>query len=295
MRIYIDDLALNCYDDLEKSLGFYMDTIQPRDFNTIEHNTIETYTKYSEDLFGEIYFYNHIPTSIKDMFPILINYDVNGTWYTMEKVHGLSATNLYLAELLTETNLENIMLSIQRIQTVTLPDTEQSCNINIYDNYSRKLKKRLNSYDYSVFPNFEKVIHHICEFLQAYEETHQGKCTVVHGDPVLTNILINEFDKIKFIDMRGTCGMSYTLCGDWLYDWAKLYQSLLGYDSILMDKVVSMSYKLKMIQCFETLFVKLFSQKDLDNVKMITNSLLLSLIPLHNNDKCILYYNLISF
>ena len=27
--VYIDDLALNCFDDMEKDLGFYMDTIKP--------------------------------------------------------------------------------------------------------------------------------------------------------------------------------------------------------------------------------------------------------------------------
>ena len=35
-HVYIDDLAVNCYDDLEKELGFYTDNISPRDFNEIK-------------------------------------------------------------------------------------------------------------------------------------------------------------------------------------------------------------------------------------------------------------------
>ena len=36
--------------------------------------------------------------------------------------------------------------------------------------------------------------------------------------------------------MRGSLGKLLTLCGDKLYDLAKIYQSLLGYDFILLDK-----------------------------------------------------------
>ena len=45
---------------------------------------------------------------------------------------------------------------------------------------------------------------------------------------------------------------------------------------------------------FEETFINWFSKNDLYNLKMITNSLLFTLIPLHNNDKCLKYYNLIK-
>jgi len=78
--VYIDDLALNCYDNLEKELGYYMDKIDPRSFNTLELNTLQTYKKISKDLSGEIYYYKNIPNSIKDLFPIFIDYDINNKW-----------------------------------------------------------------------------------------------------------------------------------------------------------------------------------------------------------------------
>lgn len=43
--VYIDDLALNCYDNIEKALGFYMNKVSPRDFNSISTKSIEIYVK----------------------------------------------------------------------------------------------------------------------------------------------------------------------------------------------------------------------------------------------------------
>ena len=130
--------------------------------------------------------------------------------------------------------------------------------------------------------------------LVEYEKKDLGKKTIIHGDAVGTNIIINEYGKIKFIDMRGKNGTENSIYGDWLYDWAKLYQSLIGYDKILLDKMIRIEYEKKMINCFEKYFAEMFSAEDLENVKLITKSLLFSLIPLHDNDKCKNYYALMS-
>ena len=45
---------------------------------------------------------------------------------------------------------------------------------------------------------------------------------------------------------------------------------------------------------FKEYFIKLYSEEDFKNLKWITKSLLFSLIPLHNNEKCLDYYNLIK-
>ena len=55
--------------------------------------------------------------------------------------------------------------------------------------------------------------------------------------------VINTYEKIKFIDMRGTLNGILSIYGDWLYDWAKLYQSLIGYDIILNNKTISNNYQ----------------------------------------------------
>jgi capsule biosynthesis phosphatase len=292
--VYIDDLALNCYDNLEKELGFYLDNIMPRDFNKLETNSIETYKKISNNLSGEIYYYQNIPYSIKDLFPILLDWDADDNkWYTMNKINGITVTNLFLNELLTPTTLIHIMNSLTRIHVTDISNYDIS-NLNIYENYCNKIKERYLLYDYTSFKDQDKMYEYLVENLSLYENNKQGKCSVIHGDSVMTNILINHLEKIKFIDMRGKVGDQLTICGDLFYDWAKLYQSLIGYDKILLGKTISQSYEKLMIDTFEEYFLQKFSNIDLLHVKIITKSLLFALIPLHNNNLCYEYYNLIN-
>jgi len=223
--VYIDDLALNCYDNIEKALGFYMNVAIPRDFNSISAKSIEIYVKKSEKgLDGEIFFYNNIPKQLKDIFPILLDYDEqNNKWYSVEKINGLTVSSLYLSELLTIDMLKHVMNSIQRIH-----------------NQEKK------SEDY------------------------------------------------KHINMRGKIGNKLSIYGDAMYDWAKLYQSLIGYDKILQNKNISSNYQHSMTDAFENYFIELNPDMNLENMKLITKSLLFSLIPLHDNLKCADYLNLLK-
>ena len=89
--------------------------------------------------------------------------------------------------------------------------------------------------------------------------------------------------------MRGKIGNKLTIYGDWLYDWAKIYQSIIGYDEILLSKFIDDNYKKNIIDTFTKYFINKFSEQDFVNVKIITKSLIFTLIPLHNNEKCIKY------
>ena len=286
---YIDDLAISSYENLEKELGYYQSDIAPRNFNTLSSTSIQIYRKSSNNLSGEIYYYKNIPNEIKDMFPILLNHDKENTWYEMEKLNGIPVSNLYIAEELSEKQLSHIFGSISRIQNCSVEEND----INIYFNYVNKLKRRYQEYDYSQFENSELIYNNLIKELTEYEENMKGIKKVIHGDPVLTNILINQFGKIKFIDMRGKLGDKLTIYGDWLYDWAKLYQSLIGYDEILHDKKINIIYKNKILIYFKEKFIDKFSINDFNNLKIITKSLLFSLIPLHDNVKCVEYFSLI--
>ena len=93
--------------------------------------------------------------------------------------------------------------------------------------------------------------------------------------------------------MRGKVGDKLTIYGDWLYDWAKIYQSIIGYDEALLSKCIDKKYKQRIIDVFNRYFISISSNEDFDNLKIITKSLIFTLIPLHNNEKCIEYYNLL--
>jgi len=283
---YIDDLALNCFDDLEKEMGYYNNKIEPRDFHTISVGSFDTIIK-NGDLKGENYYYDNIPQSLKDIFPLKIS--GNSKNIVIEKIHGLTVTELYLSEMLTKDTFTHILNSINRIQNCDIINDD----INIYENYSSKLINRYKNFDFSKFENSKPIYESLLVKLQYYEKNNLGKKKVIHGDPVFTNIIINTYGKIKFIDMRGKVGDKLTIYGDWLYDWAKIYQSIIGYDEILLSKIIDSNYKENIIYIFKKYFIDKFSEKDFDNLKIITKSLLFTLIPLHNNEKCIKYYKLL--
>ncbi len=94
--------------------------------------------------------------------------------------------------------------------------------------------------------------------------------------------------------MRGTQGDKCTLYGDKFYDYGKLYQSLLGYDEIHENKFITSETRNTLIEYFENYIINKFDKNTLKNIKLITNSLLFTLIPLHDNEKCERYYKLID-
>ena len=229
---YIDSKNV-VFNNIEKDLGFYNNKIDCREFNDVILKDIKTYKKISEDLSGEIYYYLNIPNDIKDIFPIMFNYDESlNKWYEMENIDGIPISHLYLNEDLTINEFSNILGTINRIHNsnaISNSNINIQTHINIYGNYAQKLKHRYQNYDYSRFTDSTPTYNKILLKLQEYEYNNLGKISVIHGDAVFTNILINKFGKIKLIDMRGTIGNIHTICGDKLYDLAKLYQSIIGF------------------------------------------------------------------
>lgn len=286
---YIDDLAVNAHSNLEKSTGFYINTIPPRSFNSIKI-TENTVIKTSEkDLSGEIYYYNNIPNEILDLYPKLINCDKSHL--EIEKINGTVMSIMYSHKEFTPNHLNLIFDTLNKIHNVNINESD---NINIYENYSKKLKNRYENFNYSRFKNSKSVYDNILNNLFKYESNNRGCKSVIHGDFVFSNILFTN-NSLKLIDMRGKIGNQITIFGDKFYDYAKLYQSLVGYDFILNNKSISFSYIDTYIKLFESKFIMLYGEEQLKYLKSLTASLLFTLIPLHNDHKCEDYYNLINY
>lgn len=286
---YIDDLAVNSHSNLEKSTGFYINTISPRSFNSIKTTDTSIIKTSEKDLSGEIYYYNNIPTSILDLYPKLINHDRDQL--EIEKINGTVSSIIYSYKEFTSKHLDIILNTLNRIHSVNIID---SSNINIYENYSKKLINRYENFNYSKFKNSKVVYKTILNKLLEYENLNKGCKSIIHGDFVFSNILFIK-DNIKLIDMRGKIGNQLTIYGDKFYDYAKLYQSLIGYDFILNNKSISFSYINTYVKSFESKFITLYGEEQLEYLKFLTSSLLFTLIPLHNNYKCNDYYNLIDY
>jgi capsule biosynthesis phosphatase len=288
---YIDDLAVRAYDDLEKELGFYHLHPSTRSHNqiTIKDNKI---IKISEEISGEKFWYENIPENIKGLFPEILESDENSI--TISKINGIPISYLNITKTLNKNIIIKILETINIIHKCEKNINEDEKKINIYSNYTEKLKKRIEDFNFNLFENSTNLVEEITLFFERYESSKSGKIGVIHGDPVFTNILIDNMDNLKFIDMRGKLGKVTTIYGDIFYDYSKIYQSIIGYDFILMDKDLDVTYINSNKKIFEEYIINNFGRESMENIKYITKSLLFTLIPIHNNQKCIDYYNLIN-
>lgn len=286
-HFYIDDLAVSAFSDLEKETGFYNTHPKTRNHNSIEILK-DCIIKHSSNIQGELFFYKNIPNELKSVFAKLI--DSGEDFIKLEKINGTPLSSLNCNRLLSKDILINVLQTLTKIHNAPLTNL----NVDIYGNYARKIQQRFNSYDYSRFPQATNTKNQLINYFKCYEKDNKGTIGIVHGDPVLTNILLDNNDSLKFIDMRGKVGETLTIAGDIFYDYAKLYQSIIGYDFILMGKELDDSY----IQCNKKIFKEYidstYNSDTFDVVKNITASLFFTLIPLHDNEKCNDYFKMIE-
>lgn len=275
-HFYVDDLAISAYDDLQKATGFYMNSIDPRSFHDLENDTLPLIRKRGADLSAQIAYYEQIPRECRDLFPLFIRSDPTGaTWYDMERIKGLPLSNMYVSEIMTTDHLRSLLDALRRLHTHRLDDGGG----DIYANYSCKVTARYNeSLDvYAKLEGAAELLAGLCDGLNDYEDCERGTPGMIHGDCVLTNVLLTGENQLKLIDMRGALGTHSTTQGDVMYDRAKLYQSLVGYDEILLQRYVSDGYRANMLRVFESEF-----EDCLADIFLITSSLFFSLIPLHS-------------
>ena len=292
-HFYIDDLAVNSFENIQKELGFYDSNVQERDFNSLEYKSIEIVTKKSNDTLkiqAEIAWYKGIPKELTSLFPKL--YDYSTEYYNIEFIHGLTFSYLYTHQLMTSEMFQRFLKAISAIhhQVIYKPK-----DIDLYSNYGPKLYSRyaehITFYKEIANNNLEDTYKSINNFLTEYKKQNSGKWAMIHGDPVFSNVMMDKDNEIKLFDMRGLLGKHITQCGDSNYDYAKIYQSLIGYDEILLKKSVDQEYRQHFIEEFK----KYLGNARYIEIKNLTNSLIFSLIPLHkeNKDNCKLFYKLI--
>ena len=275
--LYIDDSSIDprtC--DLRKELGIYNTKIEERCFNKVTSKSLPVIEKTSQNvvkLEGEIQYYKNLPESVSHLFPRFYGQIQNG--YQMERINGLSLSYMYVDRSLTPIIFKNVIDSLEDIHS-------HRCNISLtdkYANHSKKMVSRINS-NKKLYDNLN-ILHHIEEVktqLEKYENANKGIFCMIHGDPVFTNILIDSQNNLKFVDMRGMVGDETTVYGDNYYDYAKLLQSIMGYDHIISkNNIPTMSIKTPFLNI---LWEKCGDEKD--NVVILCASLVISMIPLHD-------------
>jgi aminoglycoside phosphotransferase family enzyme len=115
----------------------------------------------------------------------------------------------------------------------------------------------------------ESLVQRLICFLNAYKPQ---VVNLIHGDLWFSNIIVYK-EGVKLIDMRGLIGDTLTVKGDRLYDYAKIYQSLIGLDHLLMGKELTpKSHQLK--NQFEAKYIE-----EIDSIKMLALYTIICSLP----------------
>ena len=132
-HFYIDDLAVNPYISLDKSLGIFSTDTQPRNFHQVEYDNNKVIKTTSNT--GETYYYQNIPDKVKYLFPKI--YDITENKITLENIEGVNFSYLYTNKLLKTENLDKLLFSLSSLHSITPTDYPP-----IHLNYSDKIRSR---------------------------------------------------------------------------------------------------------------------------------------------------------
>jgi capsule biosynthesis phosphatase len=277
--IYIDDRAVNPYISSIESMGYlYPIDIKPMNMlGTNKYNKIsimnDKVNKSGPTSFlrGEIFFYENIPSNsrISSYFPKLYAFEKGEDISSLliEHIKGIPFYTLFKQGLITENHILRLfdMLDILHNIPGKIPSQTDMC-----ENYTTKLEKRFEILSDYPFEDASEIQGKCLNNLKSYSPSGAA---YIHGDLWFSNMIIDFKGEIKWIDMKGQVNNQLTTGGDKLYDYAKLYQSFLGYDSILYNDSISKIYS----QSMTDIFLREASKRliDTDKIKIITFSLVI--------------------
>lgn len=238
--LYIDDRCFNTYDEsLFAKIGFY--DFAPKaggtEFKTNRYNIISRVNKSMVQksgpcLDGEIFAYRILTKSIvAHLFPKFIQQESDSS-FRMEFINGTQLGKIYCEGLLQEKALTHLLDTVHAMHEAEVDD---GCNLSkqdLNDHYLKKFEERSAKQSDFPFSDFKLVHDKIKAHIEAFLEKDTPVSGLIHGDLWFSNIMMYK-KEFKFFDMRGKVHDKLTVKGHRAYDWAKLYQSIVGLDSII--------------------------------------------------------------
>ena len=255
--LYIDDKAWNHYTNPQFSEFFFNQCLEtnilylPKNCSNNENvlyrngdNLIKEGPTSS--LEGEAYFYTKVQkTSLEPLVPVYIGKNNKGGKMTIEMkyIDGVPISRLFRNRLLNKHVLGKVYNTLKLLHSSALDETPITKK-DLFSNYIGKLEERIKTH-----PNYQlPKVNHVFAILRARIETYLDTfdytaSQVVHGDPWFDNMIYAEDCTVKLLDMKGKIGDIFTLRGDPMTDYAKLYQSVLGFDFYLNGEVYDSAYE----------------------------------------------------
>jgi len=211
---------------------------------------------------------------------------------TLERIRGVTFSHLITNRSLTPGRLVLLLRALKQLHSSTgdAATLRRVDELAVCANYLPKIRKRwrANKQVYChLSPDAPAMFERIAYELQQYElEARWQHSPVVHGDPVFSNVLLTDDGRIYLLDMRGELGSVLTLQGDLTYDLSKVYQSLLGYDYIilgqpLLERDAELLETLR--HTFRAFVREHYPSVRLSDVVKITASHYFGIVPLHVN------------
>lgn len=232
----------------------------------------------SEEAMGNWFFFHNCPSVLREHVPAVYNMmelpDGKKRMLIEWKNDTIALGRLLNCGMLDRGMFSRVLGLLDKIHGAADGVPERN---DVMQNYWPKLKGRLS--DSNVYTGFDINVDEIERFFGDYEPR---LCGCIHGDYWLSNLLWSHAErKLYFIDMRGRLGDRLSLGGDRFYDYAKLLQSLVGFESLVHDgkwKVpgVCEEYCSMMADRFG------LSTEDMGSVRKITAFLVLGSVPFHD-------------
>eukprot|EP00928_Gymnodinium_smaydae_P064124 TRINITY_DN4753_c0_g1_i1.p1 TRINITY_DN4753_c0_g1~~TRINITY_DN4753_c0_g1_i1.p1 ORF type:complete len:1179 (+),score=289.03 TRINITY_DN4753_c0_g1_i1:149-3685(+) len=302
--LYINALGLSSWSNLEKNLGWKLEGpsameggVVARAFNQVsvlDGRVVKTSAR--DKLRGEAYFYQSIPDSLADYFPKVFNVhdDPNSTHITisLELVQGVTFTQILTNHCLTKGRFLLLMKALLQLHKAPSapPGEARLADDLICSNYAPKLKARFEKHRalYDSFEGFDTAAMHrsIIRFLEGYQSGARFQHgSYIHGDPVFSNVLLTrQKGEVRLIDMRGEIGTALTTQGDITYDLSKVYQSLLGYDFMLMGRGTSERASEQLAElrdAFREWVEEHYPKVSMRDIRLLTAQHYFGIVPLH--------------
>jgi capsule biosynthesis phosphatase len=283
--IYIDDRAINPYRNDMLCMGLVDIEENDLPLNMLDNNThnsikLENNIVYkrgpSRFMRGESFYYNNIPrnSNILAYFPKYYGstyIDNDNMEIKLEHIKGIPFYTLYKHNNLTINHIDRLFEFIDCLHNQVF--TGSPSQTSIYNNYVKKLEKRFEIGSDYPFHNAKEIQEQCLSELKLLNYNESDIRNMIHGDLWFSNIIIDFNHKIKTIDMKGIVDTELTLGGDLYYDYGKLYQSFLGYDSILYNHSSNIEIKNK----YMDIFIKNINKRNINikKLKTITFSLIM--------------------
>lgn len=312
--VYVDDRAVNPLlgDKFEDAIGWDLcaaktnsdleAAVAPRHFNSIRRvgdDHIEK-TGPRSVMRGEIHWYQHMPAELSDLFPQAASVKEHPAQelssIVMGRVIGVTFSHLVVNCCLSPGRLTLLLNSLHRLHTCRQNEANVSHTDElICSNYTAKVRQRYDKH-VSFFSAFDKAGHlNTSQIAQAifaaladFERRKAFKpAYYIHGDPVFSNVLLTSDSRVKLLDMRGALGDTLTTGGDVIYDLSKVYQSLCGYDYIILDVSRKQQAETALARLRERVFADWLKAHhpdiELKDVRIITAAHFFCIVPLHEN------------